>query len=34
MSFKEQVIKKLANTPDFLLGEIAHLIQFLKHKYL
>lgn len=34
MNFKEEIIKELDNTPDFLLEEIINFILFLKHKHL
>ena len=34
MNFKEEIIKELDNTPDFLLKEAINFIQFLKHKHL
>ena len=34
MNFKEEIIKELDNTPDFLLEEVINFIQFLKYKHL
>lgn len=34
MNLKEEIIKELDNTPDFLLEQVINFIQFLKHKYL
>lgn len=34
MNFKEEIIKELDNTPDFLLEEVINFIQFLKRKHL
>ncbi len=34
MNFNEQIIQELEDTPEFLLEQIVHLIQFIKYKHL